>query len=102
MLVLKREHAKWEDSTRAYKVFIDGVKVDDIRDGETKNYPLTEGPHTLQLKIDWCTSKLLNFYVSNGTPVFASCAPTKKTPIIGPLIYITVMYNRYIDLKIMQ
>ncbi|MBO5778063.1 MAG: hypothetical protein J6R82_00700 [Clostridia bacterium] len=100
MLVLKRESAKWADVARGYKVIIDGVQVGEIRDGETKEYPLTDGYHTLKLKIDWCSSQEEAFAVKNGEEVFATCAPAKKPFLFGELIYITFLYNRYIDLKI--
>ena len=61
MLILKREIENWTDVTRAYKVFIDAVEVGNIKNGETKQYELSEGAHTLQLKIDWCSSNTENF-----------------------------------------
>ena len=102
MLVLKREHALWEDTARKYKVFIDEIEVDDIKDGETKNFPLCEGEHSLQLKIDWCSSQKINFVVKNGETTFATCSPAKKPPLIGMFIYVTFKRNNYIDLEILK
>lgn len=101
MLVLKREAAKWADAARAYKVFIDGAKAGVIKNGETQEYELSEGFHTLQLKIDWCSSGVARFYIKNGETIYAACSPAKKPGLFGDLVYITVMCRRYIDLKIM-
>ncbi|MBE6712337.1 MAG: hypothetical protein E7580_02320 [Ruminococcaceae bacterium] len=100
MLILKRENAPWTDKARAYKVFIDGAFAGKILDGETKEFVLADGPHSLKLKIDWCSSKTQKFEIRNGETVFASCSPAKKPIIIGELLYITFKFNRYIDLRI--
>ena len=75
MLVLKREAAKWADAARAYKVFIDGAKAGVIKNGETQEYELSEGFHTLQLKIDWCSSGVARFYTKTAR---------KFTPLVSP------------------
>ena len=102
MLILKREHANWADIARAYKVIIDGVEVGDIKNGEIKEYELNEGFHSLQLKIDWCSSQAESFVIKNGENISATCAPAKKPFLFGELIYITFMCNHYIDLKILK
>ena len=100
MLILKRENAKWADTIRAYKVVIDGSVVGKIFDGETKEYPLSDGIHSLKLKIDWCCSKTVQFEIKGGEAVYAACAPAKKPFFFGELLYITFKCRRYIDLNI--
>ena len=56
--------ATGSDAFRAYKIFIDGNQVDEIKSGESKRIELSEGEHMLQLKIDWCTSKEVRFSIS--------------------------------------
>ena len=60
MITLKRSTG-YADKMRAYKVLLDGNAIGSIRQGESKEYPLQAGKHTLQLKIDWCTSKPITF-----------------------------------------
>jgi hypothetical protein len=38
---------------RAYKVVVDGKTVGEIRNGETKEFPMSAGQHDVSLKIDW-------------------------------------------------
>ena len=102
MLTLKREVAKWADVARAYKVLIDGAEVGEISNGETKQFELSEGSHSLQLKIDWCSSQEKRFEIKNGETIMATCAPAKKPFIIGVFIYTFFKKDRYIDLKILK
>ncbi len=49
------------DKLRAYKIMVDGAEVGTIKDGETKQFTVADGRHTVQLKIDWCTSQPITF-----------------------------------------
>ena len=41
---------------RNYKIFIDGEFVGTIADGETLDFPISYGNHTVMASIDWCGS----------------------------------------------
>ena len=92
----------WDDGARAYLVYIDGKKEGAIREGETKQFDVSEGEHTIQLKIDWCSSPVRTFTMEAGKTVYARCAPAKKPFLIGPLLYITIFARRYVDLEIVE
>ena len=103
MLELTRNNKNgWDDGARAYLVYIDGKKAGEIREGETKQFDVSEGAHTLQLKIDWCSSPVLEFTAKEGKTVYAECAPAKKPFLIGPLLYITIFTRRYIWLEVAE
>ncbi len=99
MLELKRSDAGWDDAARAYKVIIDGKEAGKILKGQTLQFDLAPGHHTLRLKIDWCSSRELIFDVAEGKTVYAECAPAKKPALIGPLLYIIFKTRQYIDLE---
>lgn len=99
MLQLSRTNDGGNDSARAYKIFIDGIEVGDIRKGETKCFDLNEGFHSLQLKIDWCSSKAESFVVEKGKTIYAECSPCKKG-VFGTLFSTFVTTDDYINLKI--
>ena len=99
MLILERTRSKWDDATRSYKVLIDGVKIGEIKNGETKYFDVPEGYHTLQLKIDWCSSGVQQIFIEKGKDFYAWCAPSKKS-FLKDILYITIWANRYIDLRI--
>jgi hypothetical protein len=56
----------YADRLRAYKVIVDGKTAGEIRNGETKEFPISSGQHELSLKIDWCGSKTIRFTVADG------------------------------------
>jgi hypothetical protein len=55
VLKIKRVH-QYINLLAPYEILIDGVKVGDIKNEETKEFDLTEGKHTIMAKIDWCSS----------------------------------------------
>ncbi|MGE0632829.1 MAG: hypothetical protein AB7O96_10490 [Pseudobdellovibrionaceae bacterium] len=59
-VVLARKCA-FGDRLRSYKIFLDGLEVGKIRNGQTWRADCVDGQHTLQLKIDWCSSPELSF-----------------------------------------
>jgi hypothetical protein len=56
----------YADRLRAYKVVVDGKPVGEIRNGETKEFPVSCGQHALALKVDWCGSKTIQFAAVEG------------------------------------
>ena len=60
MIIIKRCKGAG-DKLRAYKILLDGTEIGKIRQGESKQFPAQEGKHSLQLKIDWCTSEPVTF-----------------------------------------
>ncbi|WP_430614268.1 hypothetical protein [Flavobacterium sp. JP2137] len=44
---------------RNYRVFIDGQKVGTVANGETKEFVATAAKHSIQTKIDWCSSPII-------------------------------------------
>jgi hypothetical protein len=51
----------YADALRAYQVIVDGKRVGNLKAGETKQFPVSVGPHSLSLKIDWCGSNTIQF-----------------------------------------
>ena len=49
------------DILRAYRIILDGQNIGHIKDGETKEFTVSEGRHQLALKIDWCGSRTIQF-----------------------------------------
>jgi hypothetical protein len=56
----------YADRLRAYKILVDGKTIGEIRDGETREFPISSGQHDLALKLDWCGSKTTQFAVVEG------------------------------------
>jgi len=61
-LILKRP-SKWLDAMRSYKIYVDGQRIGEIHNDETKEFEITPGQHTIKVKIDFLSSKSLRFEV---------------------------------------
>lgn len=56
----------YADALRAYQVVLDRKKLGTIKDGETKQFPVSVGPHDLLMKIDWYGSNAVRFNIVEG------------------------------------
>ncbi len=76
----------YADRLRAYKVVLDGKEAGKIGDGETIEFPISAGQHSLSLKIDWCGSNTIQFTVLEGDVI----AFNAKSNLRGPRIWATL------------
>lgn len=86
------------DVLRAYKVLIDGKEIGGIKSGETLKFPLATGNHTLQLKIDWCSSKETVITILENQATYAKCAPIGKGLLSVPSAFLNK--DGYISIKV--
>lgn len=63
------------DRTRGYKILIDGAAAGSVKPGESLTVPVAPGQHTVQMKVDWCTSPTLTLNAAPGTELPLTCAP---------------------------
>jgi hypothetical protein len=54
------------DRLRAYEVLIDRQRLGELRNGESKQFTISPGQHELMVKVDWCSSKPVNFTAVEG------------------------------------
>lgn len=89
----------WVDRVRSYKVIVDGQVIGDIRNGQSRDFDLAPGHHTLMLKIDWCRSPILEFDTDGrGTVEFDCSTNLHGFAILFTLFYVLFMRNNYIRL----
>ncbi len=53
--------AGYADLLRAYAVMLDGKKIGELKNGESKTFHISPCAHSISMKIDWCGSKTLQF-----------------------------------------
>jgi hypothetical protein len=81
------------NALRDYRLFIDGKKVGTIGNGQTIDLEISNGPHTLIAKIDWCSSPEISFEINeNDTKIFLVGA-LKNGKLIIPLISVLVVLS---------
>ena len=50
---------------RNFGVYIDGIKIGTIANGETKEFNVSAGQHSVFIKIDWCSSPTLSVNIND-------------------------------------
>ena len=90
------------DRYRKIKIFLNDKKFDSISNGETKSFEINEGTHTLQAKIDWCSSNKLIFSIGNSETKSFNLTSFAMDVYVGGLVglyYITFGANKYLNLQ---
>jgi hypothetical protein len=93
---------EYVNRVRKIKLLIDGVEFNTISNGETKDLEIPVGAHTIQAKIDWCSSNKLTVNISENTTKeieLSSYATNKPLGSFAALYYITFGANKYLNLK---
>ncbi len=89
----------YADRTRAYVIILDGKNVGELRNGETKEFPVSPGQHDLSLKIDWCGSETCQFTVTEGeTLAFRATSNLRGAKLLLSLWYVLFARNSYLQL----
>ncbi|MBM9504283.1 hypothetical protein [Actinacidiphila acididurans] len=65
-ILVIRDEADSYAQLRRYKVYVDGKRVGNLRRGENCVTSVAPGPHTVQVKISWCTSPVSRVDVAPG------------------------------------
>jgi hypothetical protein len=75
VLVITRTTGAWRDGLRSYGVYVDGVRVVDVKNGATVQGPVSPGTHVVHVKIDWVSSPPLTVTVLPGETQYLECGP---------------------------
>jgi len=63
---------EYNNKFRPIKIFVDGENIGTIANGETKDFNVHSGRHSIIAKIDWCSSSELSFDIKdNETKTFS-------------------------------
>jgi hypothetical protein len=96
-IVLSRERGGWRDRARSYDVVLDGERVAKIKRGSQVELPVPPGRHEIVLRIDWCSSQVLQLDVEPGDAIQLSCAPGGRPA--GGLVNVLASPGTYIHLS---
>ncbi len=99
MLRISRK-TTYRDILRSYKIILDDIYCENIESGKVKNLDISSGNHTIYLKIDWCRSNKIDFYISANEIIEFECGNSMNgLRILINLIYITFLKNKYLWIK---
>lgn len=71
--ILLSRDSGFTDYVRRYKVMIDGEETGQIKNGGTFECQISCGQHSLQLKVDWCSSNTVEFDAAENETVIFEC-----------------------------
>ena len=96
-LLVSRDKPLWQDRARNYQLLVDGKRIAEIGHGASVRIPLSPGRHTVQMKIDWCYSALLELDFAAGRLEVLECG-ANSNPFVA-LFYITLWRKNYLWLR---
>lgn len=98
-LNLKRDSA-YADGVRDYKVILDNQVIGNISDGQTQQFDISEGAHTLYLKLDWARSNKISFNANSSEELNFTCVSSLKgSAVLLAIVYATFLFWKYIKLE---
>ena len=71
-----------QDRFRAYRLIIDGRQVGKLKRGQSVQIGVEPGRHSVQMTIDWCSSKTLDVDVAAGAQVSLLCRSANDPTLI--------------------
>ena len=63
-LIIKRT-SEWNNRMRDIRIYLDGERIGFIGNGQTKEFDVEAGIHSLHTKIDWCGSETITIELSD-------------------------------------
>ena len=98
-LIVSRD-AGYADRLRAYAIFLDDVKIGEIRNGETKEFSVDPGRHCISAKIDWCRTPNLDFTAEEGDSLsFLVGSNLRGFRLFWAIWYVFVARSKYLRIE---
>ena len=83
-LIIQR-NSEFNNRFRGYGIYIDGVKVGTISNGQAEEYVVAPGEHKIIAKVDWCSSPERTFTVRDNEKKYFRVAGFKLGKWLAPL-----------------
>ena len=98
MVMLYREPS-YVNMLRSYKVLVDDKYLYDIKNKQVKKINLNSGKHTIQIKMDWYSSKKLNISVDENSNIELKCPYTQKRQRMEQLFLLELGWDSLSHMK---
>jgi hypothetical protein len=57
-------NSEYVNRLRTYRIYLDGIKLGNVANGDSKEFEVPAGEHQVSAKIDWCSSPPISFAVN--------------------------------------
>lgn len=100
-LIVRRDKG-YADKLRYYRIMLDGLEIGQIAEGTELRQDISEGPHVVEAKIDWCGSQPLEFHALAGDQVVIVRSALRGFRLF--LVFVYVFFNKrgYLTLELQQ
>lgn len=89
---------------RGFSLYLNGQKLGDIFNDEKEEFEIPEGDHELVAKIDWCSSPVINFSISDNDVQTFNVGDFKHNKIILPmipsLVFLHLVINAFFHIQL--
>jgi len=99
LIEIQRKAVPWRDRVRAYRVLIDGEAVGKIGDGDTAEFEVSPGRHTVRLGIAWTGSPEVVVDVQPAAPTVLIASARSAALVIPDLITSPFRRNAWIQFR---
>jgi hypothetical protein len=90
----------YADHFRAYSIVVDGKKIGKVRNGETKEFTIEPGSHSIRAKIDWCGSHTLDFTATEDEPLFFHVKSNLRGTDFSKIFWYVIFHtNEYLNIE---
>ncbi len=97
-------NSEWNNKVRKIRIYVNGIKVGAISNGETQQYQLEPGTHEVFAKIDWCGSQKLLLNLSENETTTLKLKGYKygtwTLPIVLGLFLIHFLAKIFLDINL--
>jgi hypothetical protein len=90
-LTLRRDKG-WADKIREYRILIDGAEVGRLGENDVLHHELSDGPHLIEARVDWCGSQPLRLEAASGDSDILVRSALRGWRVLFPLI--NIVFNR--------
>jgi hypothetical protein len=92
---------EWQNRIRKYHIYVDNEKVGEVANGETKDFLITPGQHTVVAKIDWCSSPEFSHNYSSDEIQYLKVSSNKIMKwlplLVFPILILNLFFRKLIN-----
>ena len=100
-LTVRRDKG-YADKIRKYSILLDGSEIGQLAEGTVLRQDISEGPHVVEARIDWCGSQPLEFDAVAGDQVVVVRSALSGWRVVLALWYVTFNRRGYLLLELQQ
>ena len=100
-LTVRRDKG-YADKIRKYRILLDGVEVGRLAEGAVLREEISEGPHVVEARVDWCGSPPLQFDAQAGEQVVLVRSALRGWRVMLASFYLIFNRRGYLHIELQR